>query len=69
MPGPKENLVDTACFVDAKQAGNIVIRRSYSGIIIFNKNTPVLYISNRQKTIKSSTFESEFVGYVSLAMI
>ena len=62
MPIPRGRSVDIACFVDANHAGNVVTRRSHTGIIIFVQNAPVIWHSRRQNTVESSTFGSEFVA-------
>jgi hypothetical protein len=48
--------------VDADHAGNLVTRRSHTGIIIFLNKSPTLWYSKRQNTVESSTFGSEFVA-------
>jgi hypothetical protein len=51
-----------SCFVDADHAGNLVTRRSHSGIIIFCNRGPIIWYSKRQNTMETSTFGSEFVA-------
>ena len=55
-------VVKITSFVDANHAGNIVTRRSHTGIIIFVMNTPIILVSKRQNTVESSTFGSELVA-------
>ena len=62
MPEPLGTPVTIYCFVDANHAGNLVTRRSHSGILIFVQNAPILWYSKRQNTVESSTFGSEFVA-------
>ena len=62
MPTPLGRAVSTTCFVDADHAGNLVTRRSHSGIIIFIQNAPILWYSRRQNTVETSSFGSEFVA-------
>lgn len=62
MPESKGSPVVITCFVDANHAGNIVTRRSHTGIIVFVNNAPILFYSKRQNTVESSTFGSEFVA-------
>jgi hypothetical protein len=62
MPEPKGNAVDITCFVDANHAGNVVTRRSHTGILIFVQNAPILWFSKQQNTVESSSFGSEFVA-------
>ena len=49
-------------FVDANHAGNVVTRRSHTGIILFLQNSPIQWLSRRQNTVETSTFGSEFVA-------
>jgi hypothetical protein len=62
MPKPLGNPVHISCFVDANHAGNVVTRRSHTGIIIFVQNAPVIWYSKRQNTVETSTFGSELVA-------
>lgn len=49
-------------FVDANHAGNMVTRRSHTGILLFVQNSPIQWFSKRQNTVETSTFGSEFVA-------
>ena len=60
MPLPRGPAVTHTVYVDADHAGNILTRRSHTGIIHFINNAPVLWYSKRQTTVESSTFGSEF---------
>jgi len=62
MPKPRGNPVNTTCFVDANHAGNLVTRRSQTGILIFVMKSPIVWYSKRQNTVETSTFGSEFVA-------
>ena len=62
MPEPRGNSVTTSAFVDANHAGNVVTRRSHTGIIIFVGNAPIIWFSKKQNTVESATFGSEFVA-------
>jgi hypothetical protein len=62
MPKPMGNSVNITCFVDANHAGNVVTRRSHTGILIYIQNTPIIWHSRRQNTVETSTFGSEFVA-------
>ena len=59
---PRGNMVTTSAFVDANHAGNIVTRRSHSGIMVFVQNAPIIFYSKRQHTVEAATFGSEFVA-------
>ena len=61
-PEPKGKKVRVTVYVDADHAHDQVTRRSVTGIILFLNNTPVRYISKRQKTVESSTYGSELVA-------
>ena len=48
-------------YKDADHAHDVLTRRSVSGILLFINNTPVRWISKRQKTVETSTYGSELV--------
>ncbi|KAI2489216.1 Reverse transcriptase (RNA-dependent DNA polymerase) [Fragilaria crotonensis] len=62
MPQPRGKAVVISCFVDANHAGNVVTRRSHTGILVYVQNAPILWFSKRQNTVESSSFGSEFVA-------
>jgi hypothetical protein len=62
MPEPLGQPMNITAFVDANHAGNVVTRRSHTGVIIYLQNTPIIWHSRRQNTIETSTFGSEFVA-------
>ena len=62
MPRPRGHAIKMACYVDADHAGNLMTRRSHSGILIYLNNSPVIWYSKRQNTVESSSFGSEFVA-------
>jgi hypothetical protein len=62
MPEPKGKCVNISCFVDANHAGNVITRRSHTGILIYVQNAPIIWFSKRQNTVESSSFGSEFVA-------
>ncbi len=49
-------------FVDADHARNQATRRSVTGIMMLLNNTPLVWISKRQKTVETSTYGSELVA-------
>ena len=61
-PEPLGKPVSLHCFVDADLAGNVVTRRSQTGILIFLNRAPVVWHSKKQNTVESSTFGSEIVA-------
>jgi hypothetical protein len=62
MPEPLGKSAHTTCFVDANHAGNVVTRRSHTGVLIYVMNAPIIWFSKKQNTVESSTFGSEFVA-------
>jgi hypothetical protein len=62
MPEPLGYPVNLYTFVDANHAGNLVTRRSHTGILLFVQNSPIIWLSRRQNTVETSTFGSEFVA-------
>jgi len=62
MPEALGKSVKVSCFVDANHAGNVVTRRSHTGVLIFVQNTPITWFSKKQNTVESSTFGSEIVA-------
>jgi len=62
MPEPRGHSVTISAFVDANHAGNVITRRSHSGIFIFVQNAPIIWFSKRQNTVEAATFGSEFVA-------
>ena len=62
MLKPKGKKARIKVYVDANHAHDQVTRRSVTGIIVFVNNTPVRWISKRQKTVKSSTYGPELVA-------
>lgn len=61
-PKPLGKSVQVNLFVDANHAGDTITRRSRTGIIIFLNMAPIIWVSQRQATVESSTFGSEFVA-------
>ena len=62
MPEPRGNAVTVSMFTDAAFAGDLVTRRSQSGILIFLNRAPITWYSKRQNTVEASTFGSEFIA-------
>ena len=61
-PLAKGKKVRITVYVDADHAHDQVTRRLVTGIVLFLNNTPIRYISKRQKTVESSTYGSELVA-------
>ena len=47
MPKPRGKPVQINCFVDADYAGDVVSRRSHTGILIYVNRAPVIWFSKR----------------------
>ena len=62
MPEARGNPVNMSAFVDADHAGDVVTRRSHTGLLIFVNRSPIIWYSKKQNTVESSTFGSEFVA-------
>jgi hypothetical protein len=62
MPEPLGKSVTVSAFVDADHAGNLLTRRSTTGVLIFVNKAPIIWYSKRQNTVETSTFGSEFVA-------
>ena len=62
MLPPKGMEAKLTVFVDADHARNKVTRQSVTGIIMLLNNTPIVWISKRQKTVETSTYGSELVA-------
>ena len=48
--------------MDADHAHDLVTRRYITGILLMLNNTPVIWVSKRQKTVETSTSGSELVA-------
>jgi hypothetical protein len=61
LPPEKGPRVRMTVYVDADHAHDLVTRRSITGILVMLNNTPIRWISKRQKTVETSTYGSELV--------
>ena len=62
MPEPRRNPVMISMFTDATFAGDLVTRRSQSGILIFINRAPITWYSKRQNIVEALIFGSEFIA-------
>ncbi len=62
MPEPLGNPVKIRTYLDADHAGNVVTRRSHTGIMIFVNNALIVQYSKKQNTVESATFGAEMVA-------
>ena len=49
MPEPRGRPVHMVCYVDADHAGNLMTRRSHTGILLYLNNTPIIWYSKKTK--------------------
>jgi hypothetical protein len=49
-------------YVDADLAHDLFTRRAITGILVILNNTPIIWISKRQKTMETSKYGSELVA-------
>ena len=61
-PQAKGPPVRITVYQDADHAHDILTRRSVTGVLLLLNNTPVKWISKRQKTVETSTYGSELVA-------
>jgi hypothetical protein len=62
LPPEKGSRVKMTVYVDADHAHDLVTRRSITGILVMLNNTPIRWISKRQKTVETSTYGSELLA-------
>ena len=58
-PEPRGKSVQTTAFVDSDHAGDLVNRRSRTGVIVFLGMAPIAWHSKKQGSIETSSFGSE----------
>ena len=61
-PLPRGKPLYVGFYMDANHAGNLLTRKSHTGIIIFVNNSPIIWYSKRQNTVESSSFGSKFIA-------
>lgn len=62
MPELLGNPVALHVFVNANHAGNVLTRRSHTGILLFVQNSPIRRLSKQQNAVETLTFGSKFVA-------
>jgi hypothetical protein len=62
LPPEKGPRVRMTVYVDADHAHDLVTRRSITGILVMLGNTPIRWLSKRQKTVETSTYDSELAA-------
>ena len=61
-PKARGRAVEVTAFVDASHAYDKKTRRSHTGYIIFINRAPIIWYSQRQATVDSTMFGSEFIA-------
>ena len=54
--------VQITCFVDVDHVGDLVTRRSRTGVLIYLNQAPICWYSKKQNSVETSTFGSEFMA-------
>ena len=62
MPEPRGNPVQMTCYEDSDHAGDVVSRRSRTGVLILLGMAPILWHSKKQGSIETSSFGSELTA-------
>jgi hypothetical protein len=62
LPPGKGSRVRMNVYVDVDHAHDLVTIISITGILVMLNNTPIRWISKRQKTVETSTYGSELVA-------
>ena len=61
-PKARGKPVQMIVFVDSDHAGDLLTRRSRTGVLMFLNRSPILWYSKKQASIEPSTFGSEFTA-------
>jgi hypothetical protein len=66
MPASRGRSVTIYAFVYTNHAGNVITRRSPSGIFLFVQNAPTIWHSKRQNALEAATFFGSGLSHVAL---
>ena len=58
MPEPNRKSIKTTVYVDESHGQDLLTFRSVTGIFVLMNNTPIRWVSKRQKTVETSTYGS-----------
>jgi hypothetical protein len=61
-PEARGKMVQVIAFSDSDHAGDLLTRRSRTGVLIFINRSPIIWYSKKQSSIETSTFGSEFTA-------
>ena len=62
VPEPLGRSVQITAFVDLDHAGDLISRRSRTGVLIYINQAPIIWHSKCQNSVETSTFGSEFMA-------
>jgi hypothetical protein len=62
MPQPRGKPIQEIVFVDADHAGDLITRRSRTGILYYLNRSPFIWYTKKQNSVETSTFRSEFMA-------
>jgi hypothetical protein len=62
QPPPRGKSMQMIAFVDADHAGDLITRRSRTGILIYLNKAPIIWYTKKQNSVETSTFGSEFMA-------
>ena len=61
-PEPRGKPVQSTAFIDTDHAGDLLTRRSRTGVLIYLNCSPIVWYSKKQVGIETSAFGSEFIA-------
>lgn len=61
-PEARGKVVQVIAFSDSDHAGDLLTRRSRTGVLIFLNRSPIIWYSKKQSSIETSTFGAEFMA-------
>jgi hypothetical protein len=62
MPPPRGKPMQMVVFADADHAGDLLTRRSRTGILLYLNRAPIIWYTKKQNSVETSTFGSEFMA-------
>jgi hypothetical protein len=62
LPQPRAKPLQMTVFIDGDHAGDVITRRSSTGVFVYLKRAPILWHSKQQNSAVLSTFGSEIIA-------
>jgi hypothetical protein len=62
MPKPQGKPIQMTVFIEADHAGDVVTRRSRTGVLVYLNRAPILWYSKKQNSVETSTFGLEYIA-------